>query len=85
MITGMMLLKIADPDYETPALNEFAGGFALMSIISIFTSPITYGLIGNQATSTLTLLGFNALLSAGYFALAIVGKLLYEARKKSAA
>ena len=31
-ITGMMLLKICDPDYQTPALAEFSMGFALMSI-----------------------------------------------------
>ena len=85
MITGMMLLKIADPDYETPALNEFAGGFALMSIISIFTSPITYGLIGNPANGPMTFLLYNAALSAAYFVLAIVGKMLYEARKRAEA
>jgi ESS family glutamate:Na+ symporter len=83
MITGMMLLKIADPNYETPALNEFAGGFALMSIISIFTSPITYGFL--QTGSTFTLLLVQLVMSAMYFAIAIVGKLLYEARKKAEA
>ena len=33
----MMLLKICDPDYQTPALAEFSMGFALMSIISTNT------------------------------------------------
>lgn len=39
-ITGMMLLKICDPDYNTPALAGFSMGFALMSIVSTIASPI---------------------------------------------
>lgn len=85
MITGMMLLKIADPNYETPALNEFAGGFALMSILTIFTSPITYGFMADPTKSTFDLLLLQIGMSAMYFLIAIVGKGLYEARKKATA
>lgn len=81
MITGMMLLKIADPNYETPALNEFAGGFALMSILSIFTSPLTYGILATG--STFANLMMSCAMSLLYFGIAIGGKLLYEARKRS--
>lgn len=50
MVTGMMLLKICDPDYETPALTEFSMGFALMCVLSIPLSPIEYGLIQSGST-----------------------------------
>ena len=50
MINGMMLLNICDPDYETPALNEFAMAFTLFSIISIPLSPITWGLVATGGT-----------------------------------
>ena len=49
-INGMMLLKICDPDYSSPALNDFSMGFALMSIVSMLTSPIYYSLLENGST-----------------------------------
>ncbi len=51
MINGMMLLKICDPEYSSPALNDFSIGFALMSIISIFTSPVFYSLLAGGSTA----------------------------------
>lgn len=72
MINGMMLLKICDPDYETPVLNEFSMGFALMSVISMITSPITYGLLGSGTTMQNFL--FSAFLFLLYFIMAMVGK-----------
>lgn len=50
MINGMMLLKICDPDYSSPALNDFSMGFALMSIVSIFTSPMVYSMLEHGTT-----------------------------------
>ncbi len=50
MINGMMLLKICDPDYDSPALNDFSMGFAMLSIISIFTSPFYYGFLQSGTT-----------------------------------
>jgi len=32
LMTGLVLLKVCDPDYETKALNNFTSGFAIMSI-----------------------------------------------------
>lgn len=33
LMTGLVLLKVCDPDYETSTLNNFTGGFAIMSIV----------------------------------------------------
>ena len=79
-ITGMMLLKICDPDYATPALAEFSMDFALMSIISTITSPIYYGLIAEG--STMANLMFNVVIGAGY---TIMGVLAYLALRKGTA
>lgn len=76
MINGMMLLKICDPDYETPALNDFSMGFALMSIIGIFTSPITYGLLATG--STFANFAFSSVCAIVYVAMALVGRAMLK-------
>ncbi|NLA96106.1 MAG: sodium:glutamate symporter, partial [Clostridiaceae bacterium] len=50
MITGMTLLKITDPEYESPVLNDFSMGFALMSLFSLVISPIDYNFIARGTT-----------------------------------
>lgn len=50
MITGMMLLKICDPNYETPALADFSMGFSLLSLSGLITSPITIGVLAAGST-----------------------------------
>lgn len=82
MVTGMMLLKICDPDFETPALTDFSMGFAIMSIISIFTSPITYGLIGSG--STLVNLGWNIVQIIAYAIVIIIAGRLYKKNRANA-
>lgn len=81
MINGMMLLKICDPDYETPALNEFAMAFALFSIISIPLSPITWGLVATG--STIANLGWSALMCGAFLIMAVVGYGLLRVQKKT--
>lgn len=55
MINGMMLLKICDPNYESPTLQDFSMGFAVLSLTSIVTQPIMYNLIatGTEFTNLL--------------------------------
>ena len=75
-INGMMLLKICDPDYDTPALTDFSMGFALMSIIGIFTSPIFYGIIA--AENTMGLLAYGLITFAGYTLMALIGRAMLK-------
>ena len=50
LMTGMMLLKIADPDYESPTLKDFSFAMAISSITGLFTSPIGYSFLGHRST-----------------------------------
>lgn len=50
MVTGLMLLRICDPDYETPSLGDFTMCYPLISVLSIALSPIYYGLIATGTT-----------------------------------
>ena len=83
MVTGMMLLKICDPDFETPALTEFSMGFAVMCLLSIPMSPITYGLI--QSGSTFANFAWSAISFVIYFAIAFVAWRIYMKNKVSKA
>lgn len=81
MINGLMLLKICDPDYETPALNDFSMGFALMSILDIFMSPIMWTLIAKGSTFQNFLYGI--FFFTVYVVIAFIGKFVYDKQNKS--
>ncbi len=79
-INGMMLLKICDPEYDSPALNDFSVAFALMSIISLFTFPVMYSFI--QSGSTIENLLFAIFTASIYIIMTIVGKVLMKKEKR---
>ena len=76
MINGMMLLKICDPNYESPTLQDFSMGFAVLSLSGIITQPIIYSLIGTG--TELTNLGFHAGLAVICLVTALVGRAMLK-------
>lgn len=50
MITGMTLLKITDPEFESPVLTDFSMGFALISLVSLVISPFDYNILAQGST-----------------------------------
>lgn len=50
LITGLMLLKISDSEYKTPALKDFTLGFSLMSLSSLITTPILNSVLATGST-----------------------------------
>ncbi len=76
MINGLMLLKICDPDYESPALADFSVGFALMSVISILTSAVFFPVL--EKGSPVSLLLTASAITLGYLAMALVGRILLK-------
>lgn len=48
-LTGLMLLKICDPDYELPVLNDYSVGFSFTSITGFVLLPITVNIILNYS------------------------------------
>ncbi len=71
MITGMTLLKITDPEYESPVLSDFSMGFALMSLFSLVISPIDYNFLARG--STLANFLWNLAVGIFYATIALVG------------
>lgn len=80
MINGMMLLKICDPDYETPALVNFSMGFSLMGVIGLVTAIYTMPILQTGNTMDL-LLKSSLVLFILHMATSFVGRAL--AHKKS--
>ncbi len=79
MITGMMLLKICDPDYDTPALADFSMGFSLLSLSGLITTPLTLGILATG--STMTNLLFSLAVTAVFWAI-LAGATLVGRRAK---
>ena len=50
LTTGMILLKICDPEYKSPALSEFSLGFSLMSITGLLIVPILNNVLAIGST-----------------------------------
>jgi ESS family glutamate:Na+ symporter len=50
-LTGLMLLKICDPDYKTPVLNDYSMGFSLTSVSNFILMPITVSMLLYQTFS----------------------------------
>jgi ESS family glutamate:Na+ symporter len=43
-LTGLMLLKICDPDYKLPVLNDFSVGFSMLSLVGFIMMPLSVGI-----------------------------------------
>ncbi|MDR1917158.1 MAG: hypothetical protein LBQ58_11355 [Synergistaceae bacterium] len=44
-LTGLMLLKICDPDYDLPVLNDYSVGFSFTSVLNFVLLPITVNML----------------------------------------
>jgi len=80
MINGMMLLKICDPDYESPALVNFSMGFSIMGMIGLVTALYTMPILQFGSPVDL-LMKHGVLLFIFQMAIAFIG--LFLVRSKS--
>lgn len=73
-LSGLMLLKICDPDYELPVLNDYSVGFSFTSVTAFVLLPmiVNFMLFSSFITTLLFLL---ALLAAGMATLIFADKI----------
>jgi ESS family glutamate:Na+ symporter len=64
-LTGLMLLKICDPDYELPVLNDYSVSFSFTSITNFVLLPVTVNLLLEYGFAT------NLAYQAGIFLAAV--------------
>ena len=69
-LTGLLLLKICDPDFKTPAMRDGSLGYSLNSVLVFILLPIMTGLAVEYGPIALALFGLALLAAsvAGMFA-----------------
>ena len=82
VITGMMLLKICDPEYKTPALQDFSVGFSMISIFSLALYVVIMKALAGW--STMANFGFSTVVCIAFTAMAIIVGLIAKNKNKRA-
>ena len=75
MMTGMALLKIADPNYESPTLEDYSVTSIIMSITDLVSLPIMYRILCYGTSAQMVL--FGAVYSAIFLGMALIGHFIY--------
>jgi ESS family glutamate:Na+ symporter len=78
-LTGLMLLKICDPDYELPALNDYSVGFSFASVTNFVLLPISVNMMLTYG------FGINLAFQAGILAAALAAAIFANQLSKRAA
>lgn len=47
-ITGLLLLKMVDPDYKSPVLGEYSVSYSINSVFGFILFPILFGVLVNE-------------------------------------
>lgn len=76
MMTGMALLKICDPDYETSTLEDYSVANIIISITDLLALPIMYHILTQGTSSQMILYGLVYTLF--FVIMALVGKAIYK-------
>jgi ESS family glutamate:Na+ symporter len=65
-LTGLLLLKICDPDYELPVLNDYSVGFSFTSVTGFALLPVSVNFLLHSG------FGGNLLYMGGSLAIALI-------------
>jgi len=79
MMTGVTLLKICDPNLETPVMSDYSLSYAIRQAIELITTPVMYALLVRGTSSQMLL--FGLLYTVGCYVVVAIGKLLYKPQK----
>lgn len=75
MVTGLMLLRICDPDYESPSLGDFTMCYPFISVLTIAVAPAYYELI--RSGSTFDNFLFALVMMAIFLGISLIGRAGY--------
>ena len=81
MMTGVTLLKICDPDFETPVMTDYSLSYAIRQAIEIITTPIMYALLVRGTGMQMLL--FGIIYTLGCYVIVGIGKALYGKAEKT--
>lgn len=79
MMTGMALLKICDPDFETPTLEDFSVSNIVISMTDLVALPIMYYLLAKGTSQQMVIYGLCY--TSFFIIMALTGKFVYNKTK----
>lgn len=79
MMTGLALLKICDPNYDLPVLEDYSVASIIISITDLVALPIMYHILCYGTSRQMIV--FGAVYTLCFIASALIGKVVYEKTK----
>lgn len=76
MMTGMALLKICDPNYELPVLEDYSVANIIISITDLVALPIMYYILCYG--SSIQMVGFGVVYTGAFIIMALTGRFIYR-------
>lgn len=76
MMTGMTLLKICDPDFESPALEDYSFSYAIRTVIDLISTPIMYAILAKGTSMQMLVFGLVYIVIC--YIIVGIGKLMYR-------
>lgn len=80
MMTGMALLKVCDPNYDSPVLEDYSVANVMISLSDLFALPIMYHILCYGTNSQMFI--FGCVYSAFFAAVGLIGKFIYLRTKE---
>lgn len=82
MMTGLALLKICDPNYDLPVLEDYSVTSILISVTDLVALPIMYHILCYGTSRQM--IAFGTVYTAFFVISALIGKAVYEKTKGEA-
>ena len=76
MMTGITLLKICDPDFESPALEDYSFSYAIRTVIDLISTPIMYAILARGTSYQMLMFGVIYVIIC--YVIVGIGKILYR-------
>lgn len=82
MMTGITLLKICDPDFESPALEDYSFSYAIRTVIDLISTPIMYAILARGTSYQMLMFGIVYVIIC--YVIVGIGKMMYRGKDETA-
>lgn len=76
MMTGLTLLKICDPNFESPALEDYSFSYAIRTVIDLISTPIMYAILARGTSYQMLMFGVVYVIIC--YVIVGIGKMMYR-------
>lgn len=82
MMTGITLLKVCDPDFESPVMEDYSFSYAIRTVIDLISTPIMYSILAKGTSAQM--LWFGIIYVIICYIIVGIGKILYKKEARMA-